>query len=83
MFTNHQGYLNRSNNFFQYNQSAMRMDINGRNSCTANSRHIDIRYFFIKDRLDKGELSIMHCPTHIMLANYFTKLLQGALFHKF
>ena len=26
---------------------------NGRNLCTGNSRHINVRYFFIKDRLDK------------------------------
>ena len=32
---NHQGYLDKSN-FFQYNQSAMRMDMNGRNSCIDN-----------------------------------------------
>ena len=61
----------------------MKTNKNGRNSCTVNSRHIDIRYFFIKDRVDKEDLRIMYCPTRIILADYFTKPLQGGLFHMF
>ena len=66
----------------QDNMSAIRMEKNGRNSCTGNSRHIDIRYFWVKDRVDKKELEIKYCPTHIMIADYFTKPLQGKLFHR-
>jgi hypothetical protein len=47
------------------------------------SRHIDIRYFFIKDRLMQERMSIEHCPTEAMLADFFTKPLQGTLFLKF
>ena len=46
MFMRHQGYLDNSNRFFQDNQIATRMEVNGRNSCTGNSRNIDIRYFY-------------------------------------
>mmetsp|Transcript_19478 Transcript_19478/g.22076 ORF Transcript_19478/g.22076 Transcript_19478/m.22076 type:complete len:153 (+) Transcript_19478:348-806(+) len=57
------------------------MEKNGRNSCTGgNSRHINIRYFFVKDRVDKGELTIEYCPTGNMLADFFTKPLQGSQF---
>ena len=56
--------------------------MNGRNSFTGKSRHIYIKYFLIKDQVDKGEIRIMYCPTHLMLADYFTKPLTGALFHK-
>ena len=59
------------------------MEINERNSCTGKFRHIDIRYFFIKDPPKKRELSIMNYPTHLMLADSFTKPLQGDQFHKF
>ena len=59
------------------------MKIIGRNSCMGKSRHIDIRYFFIKYWVEKGELRIMYCPTHLMLADDFTKALQRALFHQF
>ena len=33
--------------------------------------------------MDKKELSIVYCPTHIMLASYSVKPLQGALLHNF
>ena len=39
--------------------------------------------FFIKDQADKDELSIVYCPTHLMLADYFTKPLQEELLHSF
>ena len=50
--------------------SAIRTEKNGRNSCTGNSRHVHVRYFFVKDRVDKGELTIEYCPTSEMLADY-------------
>ena len=33
--------------------------------------------FFIKDRVEKGEIKIEYCPTELMLANFLTKPLQG------
>jgi hypothetical protein len=81
-FLKHQGYPLEKNILHQDNQSAMKMEMNGRRSCGQKSRHIDIRYFFIKDRVDKGEIDIVHCPTEIMVADFFTKPLQGALFRK-
>ena len=79
-FLKAQGYEIKHNIVYQDNQSTIRMAKNGRNSCTGNSRHIDIRYFFVKDRVDKGELEIQYCPTYMMLADYFTKSLQGKAF---
>ena len=78
---NGQGYEFVNNVIYQDNQSAMKMEINGRNSCTGNSRHIDIRYFFTKDRIEKGEMKIEYCPTYRMVADYFTKPLQGKPFN--
>ena len=57
--------------------------MNGINPFTVRSRHIYIRCFFIKDRVDIGDISIRHCRSHLILVNYFTKLLQGSLFRKF
>ena len=39
--------------------------------------------FFVKDRLDKKEFRVDYCPTGNMIADIFTKPLQGALFNKF
>ena len=83
MFLHEQGYSLKSNVLQQDNQSAIRMEKNGRNSCTGNSRHVNIRYFFVKDRIDKGELTVDYCPTDIMLADFLTKPLQGYKFQLF
>ena len=48
-FLESQGYEASTNIFFQDNQSAIRLEKNGRQSCGEKSRHINIRYFFIKD----------------------------------
>ena len=39
--------------------------------------------FFVKDRVDKGEVKVEYCPTELMLADFYTKPLQGRLFKKF
>ena len=83
MFLREQGMVLYKNILYQDNQSAIKMEKNGKESCTGNSRHIDIRYFFVKDRVKKKEVEIVYCPTEQMLADYFTKPLQGSLFIKF
>jgi hypothetical protein len=82
MFMGAQGYGIENNVVYQDNQSCIRMHINGRNSCTGNSRHINVRYFFVKDRINKGELKVEYCPTLLMIADYFTKPLMGARFRE-
>ena len=81
-FLDAQGYKLLNNIVLQDNMSAMKMEKNGRLSCTGNLRHIDIRFFFTKDRCNKKEISIEHCPTEEMLSDFYTKPQQGSLFHK-
>ena len=61
----------------------MLLENNGRMSCGKGSKHIHIRYFFITDRIKKKEFRVEHCPTKEMIADYYTKPLQGGLFYKF
>ena len=79
-FMEEQGFKIMVNVLYQDNKSAILMEINGRNSCTGNSRHIHIRYFWMKDRVDNKEVRLEYLSTHIMLADYFTKPLQGSQF---
>ena len=44
---------------------------------------MNIRFVFVKDRDDKNELTIEYCPTYQMLADYFTKSLQGKSFYAY
>ena len=55
----------------QDNQSTIRMERNGWNLCTGNSRHIDIRYLFIKDWVQSGEIDIKYYPSEDMVADFF------------
>ena len=52
-------------------------------SCSSKSRHIDIKFFWITDRVKQGLLHVHHCPTDIMLADFFTQPLQGKKFIMF
>ena len=83
LFLEAQGYEIQENTFYQDNQSAMKLETNGRASCGQKSRHIDIRYFFMQDRINTEGIMIKYCPTEQMLADFFTKPLQGSLFEKF
>jgi hypothetical protein len=67
---------------YQDNTSSILLEKNGRGSSTKRSRHMNIRYFFVKDQVDSKRVKIEHCPTAEMLADFFTKPLQGAAFRK-
>jgi hypothetical protein len=83
LFLENQGYMVRDTKLYQDNQSAMLLEKNGKRSSSKRTRHINIRYFFITDCIEKGEVKVEYCPTEDMLADIFTKPLQGNAFYKF
>lgn len=40
------------------------------------SKHIDVRYFFVRDLQQKEVIKLEYCPTETMLADILTKPLQ-------
>jgi hypothetical protein len=44
------------------------------------SRHINVRYHYLQERISMGEFDVAYVPTNEMLADIFTKPLQGNLF---
>jgi hypothetical protein len=82
-FLEAQGYGADESIVYQDNQSAMLLEKNGRGSSSKRTRHINIRYFFVADRIASREVKVEYCPTGDMVADYFTKPLQGTLFRKF
>ena len=82
-FMEAQGHDIEDNILYQDNTSAMKLEENGKRSSTKRTKHIRVRYFFVQDRIKKGDLTIKYCPTAKMTADHFTKPLQGALFRKF
>ena len=67
---------------YQDNSSALKLEKNGHRSCSQRTRHIDIRYFYIKDLIDKGIIRLEHCPTELVIADFFTNPLHGAVFQR-
>ena len=47
------------------------------------TRHLNIKYFFVTDAVKRQEVKIQYCATKNMIANYFTKPLQGEKFKRF
>ena len=82
-FMEAQGYGVRENIVYQDNKSAILLEKNGKASSSKRTKHINIRYYFVTDRIAKGELSVEWCPTGDMIGDFMTKPNQGALFCKF
>ena len=77
-------YIGHKNILYQDNTSSIRLERNGKASSTKRTRHLNIRYFLITDKLERKEVSaIEYCPTEEMLGDILTKPLQGSLFKKF
>ena len=51
-------------------------------STSQRTRHVAIRYVFVKDRIESKEIKVSYVRTEDMLADFFTKPLQGALFRR-
>ena len=64
---------------YQDNTSTIRIAFNGK-SCSDRTKHIKLRYFFVKQYIDSGEFEVTHCPTAMMTADILTKPLQGKHF---
>jgi hypothetical protein len=82
-FMKAQGYGVKDNILFQDNKSSILLEKNGKASSSKHTKHINIRYFFITNRVNKEEVSMVWCPSGDMIGDYATKPLQGALFRKF
>ena len=82
-FLQDQGYTSTETVVNQGNQSAILLENHGKFSSTKRTKHIEIRYFYITNKVKKREAKIVYCPTDKMIADYFTKPLQGSIFKKF
>ena len=81
MFLEHQGYSSETT-IYQDNTSAMLLERNGMESSSKRTRHINVRFYFIKDCVDKKQVQVKYCPTKEMKGDYPSKPLQGSLFKK-
>ena len=82
-FIEAQGFTIGKSVLFQDNLSAMLLEHNEMDSSSNRTKHIRVRYYFIKDQIAVGDIVVNHFPTGEMVADHFTKPLQGVLFRKF
>ena len=78
-----QGYRILYNVLFQDNKSSILLEKNGKASSSKRTKHINIWYLFITNRVAQGDVSLVWCPTGDMIGDFMTKPLQGSLFRKF
>jgi len=80
-FLRAQGYAMKPAVLHQDNQSAIILAEKGRLN-HQKTRHVNIRYFGIIDLVERKEVNIVYTPTAEMIADFFTKPLQGVAFNK-
>ena len=79
-FIERQGYEVECIGLHQDNTSTQLLMNNGWFSSGKKTKHIRAKFFFIKDRIDDGEMIVVNCPTKGMWADILTKPLQGKAF---
>ena len=64
----------------QDNTSTILLENTGHASSTKRTKHIDIQYFYVKEKVDSKDVIVEYCPTEHMQGDFFTKPLHGNLF---
>ena len=82
-FLKAQGYIILDKVMFKDNNSSILLEKNGKYLSSKRTKHINIWYFFITDKVDQGDVSLVWCPTGDMIGDFMTKPLQGAMLCKF
>jgi hypothetical protein len=74
-----QGYDVAPVKLYQDNTSTMALANNGCSNAER-TRHIAIRFFFVKDKIEAQEVELVHLGTNEMVADLLTKPIQGEKF---
>ena len=60
---------------YEDNQNCIRLLKNERS--TQRTKHIDVKYNFVRDLYNSKELDVMYCPSQFMIADLLTKPLEA------
>jgi hypothetical protein len=82
-FLQAQGVKAKHVNLKQDNKSTICMVEEKGKPTSPRTRHLAIRYFFVKERMENRVVETAYLPTELIVAYFFTnKLLQGELFRR-
>ena len=73
--------LTSPTNIFEDNQGAIQLAKNPK--FHNRTKHVDVTYHFIRERVNSNEISVTYCATNEMKADIMTKGLSKVLFEKF
>jgi hypothetical protein len=76
------GYPQGTTTVYQDNTSTITMVYMGRGSSGSNTKHIDIRYFFVKQFVDDDMITVEHLSRDNMLADFFASPRIGQSFRR-
>jgi hypothetical protein len=79
-FIQAQGYKAECMGLYQDNISTQLLLKNGKMLSGKRTKHIKVKFFFIKDRMDDGEIKVIDCETKEMWEDIMTKPLQETAF---
>ena len=82
-FLEAQGHEVKENIIYQDNKSAILLEVNGKGSSSKRTKHMKVRYYFVRDKVESKEVSIKHCPTERMWADVLKKPKLGKAYRTF
>jgi hypothetical protein len=76
-----QGYKLAPTRIYEDNEGVLKIMKSGR-SPKHRTRHLNIRHFFARDRVQTGDIELVYKPTGEMIADIMTKPVTGRLFNR-
>jgi hypothetical protein len=76
------GFQQETSTVFQDNKASIILSNRSPGSTIGRTKHIQIRFFYVKQLIEQQKIKIEYLPTEEMLADILTKPLYGRLFYK-
>jgi hypothetical protein len=67
---------------FEDNQSSIILANKARGTTISRTKHLQVRYYYVKQMIDQKFIQIEYLPTEDMIADILTKPMSGKLFCK-
>ena len=68
---------------YEDNQGTIAVSLQSPGEVSSRTKHIAVRYFFIRQHVEDGDFEVIYCNTDDMIADVFTKPLGNLKFLKF